>query len=66
MDIQFKYVPEKNPAGVYFEGVPLADISAERFARYRPDVQEQIKQCGFYEEVVPPAKPKNKPAKEGE
>lgn len=66
MNIKFKYLPDKNRAGVFFEGVPLADITEERFARFRPEVQAQIRESGFYKEVVTVAPPRETPKKEGE
>lgn len=47
-DIAVTYTAENNPEGLYFDGVPLRDITKQEFDEYRPWTQDALRAAAFY------------------
>jgi len=50
--IVFKYVPEKNPRGGHFLGVPLDDLTEEKFEALADYQKQSVLNAPFYEPVA--------------
>jgi hypothetical protein len=50
-DIAFKYDAEKNPEGVWLDGVPLRDLTADEVKAMKPHYRAAVKASPFYIEV---------------
>jgi hypothetical protein len=65
MPISRYYVPENNPQGAHFPGVPQDDIDDERWASIPPSIQADVDASNMYRKTKPPsAKKSEAPAKE--
>jgi len=42
------YVPENNPEGIYFDGVPLRDLTQAEWDSLKPWVQSGLLDSSFY------------------
>lgn len=51
--IAYRYLADRNPAGAYLPGVPLADLTADDVAAMPAWLQASIVACPYYETVAP-------------
>ena len=47
-DIAAVYQPENNPEGLWFEGVPLRDLTTEEWNALRENLQRALIESGWY------------------
>jgi hypothetical protein len=62
----YYYDASKNPAGVFYPGVPLADLTEEEYQRLSKADQAAVAGNPMYRKTAPKDAPKEKPAPEPE
>jgi hypothetical protein len=53
--MEYRYLAENNPEGLYLDGVPLRDLTAADVSELSPYLAASLAACPFYAPVSPPA-----------
>ena len=53
--VVYRYLAEQNAEGLYLDGVPLRDLTADDVAELSPYLVASVAACEFYEAISPPA-----------